>query len=96
MSSSVCRSCGAPIMWALTDQARMPLDAEPDPAGLLEIIGRERDGTPLVRFVRSHPDVASDPSDPPRYRSHFATCPHAAGWRRDPGRGDGGSLGSSS
>jgi len=66
-----CRSCGAPILWVVTVASgkRMPLDAEPGPAGNLVLLtgGRAR---------------AAEPDDrPPLHTSHFATCPQAAEWR---------------
>jgi hypothetical protein len=74
---AVCRSCGAEIMWALTDQAHMPIDADPVPDGNLLILGYEPDGTAVVRYVPPGGDIPGD-----RYRSHFASCPHAGAWRR--------------
>lgn len=69
---STCRSCGAPITWAKTDKGKaMPLDAEPTPAGNLELDGGR------VRFVT--PDANATTS---RYTSHFATCPDAVSHRR--------------
>lgn len=76
-----CRSCKAPILWARTERGKnMPLDAEP-------YVGPEPGGL----FVLREPDepkplaVAVPPGafpDEPHYRSHFATCPHAADHRR--------------
>jgi len=67
---STCRSCGAPIIWAVTTTgAKMPLDADPDPEGLFV----------LERGVAVH---VIDAKGVDRYTSHFATCPDAASHRK--------------
>lgn len=71
-----CRSCGAEIIWAVTELGkRMPLDAEPAerPTGLFRI-QREEDGAVRAFSV----------SGQPVYLSHFATCPHADQHRKEP------------
>lgn len=74
MSASRCRSCDAPIVWALTAEGRdMPVDMAPHPKGNLLLV-RRRDGKLEVAVVGTH--------DGPRYRPHFATCPHAKLWRK--------------
>lgn len=75
MSGATCRSCGAPIEWALTAKGRrMPVDLEPAAAGLL-----------LVHDGRvEHADRApADWPRSPRRTSHFATCPNARKHRRE-------------
>jgi hypothetical protein len=70
---SACRSCGAPVLWAVTAEGkRMPVDAEPAPAGNLIV-----DQTARPWTVRVVPPDDLLIGDPPRYLSHFATCPHA-------------------
>jgi hypothetical protein len=73
---SRCRSCGAPLNWALTEKGRrMPLD--PDP-----YTGPEPNGQFVIRDGVA---IAVPPSvfeEEPHYRSHFATCPNAALHRR--------------
>lgn len=73
---TTCRSCGAPIYWALTGAGkRMPVDAEPSQAGTVEL--RLRSGA-IVAIVHGSPDGAG------AWRtSHFATCPNADAHRRD-------------
>jgi hypothetical protein len=67
-----CRSCGALIVWALTEEGRrLPLDSYPHAGGNLAL---DADG---VR-VR----VADLRTDEVRYQSHFATCPQAKTWRK--------------
>jgi hypothetical protein len=66
---SVCRSCGAPIVWARTQSGRlMPVDREPVDGGslLLERVGGEY-----------RVSVALNGG----FRAHFATCPDAESWR---------------
>lgn len=74
---SVCKSCGARIVWARTEAKEgkparsMPLDANDDgtPAvpgnGNLVVIGDDK-GSPVVRYV---------PKGRGLHVSHFATCP---------------------
>ena len=67
-----CRSCGASIVWAVTEKGkRIPMDAEP-----LAF----RPGEFLL--------TASDPPEATTmnlkvYRSHFATCPNANEHRKE-------------
>jgi len=71
---STCRSCGATIVWAITDSGkRMPVDAEPDPAGNLSI-WESGEGWRVT--------VVPEEWDGLRYRPHFATCPDSESWRR--------------
>lgn len=81
---AACKSCRAPILWALTEaRKRIPLDAEPNPAdpsrlvpitvegGGLEVVGW--DGP--MRVVRAVPKAGN-------MRTHYASCPNAKGHRR--------------
>jgi hypothetical protein len=65
---STCRSCNAPIEWAQLRQSgrRMPFDGD-----IVPVRSEVADDGRLVLVV-----------DTSVTRSHFATCPHAAGWRR--------------
>jgi hypothetical protein len=79
-SSSACRSCHAPIVWAVTEAGRpIPLNPDPEPAGNLELVTRPGQRPPVVHVL-----TASAPRSPDvdRYQSHFATCPNANEWRR--------------
>ena len=72
---SVCKSCGAAVIWAVTDSGRrMPLDANPIVKGVSAIgTGRlmlRNDGQTL----RAH--TVSE-----LYQSHFSTCPDSDKWR---------------
>src|SRR5262249_13148221 len=67
-----CRSCGASIVWAFTASGkRMPVDADPDERGNLEI--RSEEGTMFVDVVE--PGAGT-------HRPHFATCPESNSWQR--------------
>jgi hypothetical protein len=66
-----CKACGAPMIWARTGSGKaMPLDAQPNPAGNVELIGDSAKvwGTSHVW-----------PPEQPRFMPHHATCPS---WRR--------------
>lgn len=69
-------------MWAVSESTgrSLPIDAAPDPAGLVELTGETTKpyGAPVVR-VHGQPDLLSDGE---RYTSHFATCPDADSWRK--------------
>jgi hypothetical protein len=68
---SVCKSCGAPLLWAKTAAGqRMPLDAVPSPDGGWVYAGPEK-----IRAAVEDDTVA-------RYVPHWATCPDAASHRR--------------
>ncbi len=79
-----CRSCGAPIFWAVGEVTgkRTCLDFTPVPKGAFVIRERGRD----IRYA--HRNVYDDPRWQPgtwskeRYDSHFATCPDAKDWRK--------------
>jgi hypothetical protein len=76
MSASVCRSCGAPIVWAVTVTGhRMPVDADPGRGGTVTL--RDRPGLSPIALVVG----AAPPGAPLRHRPHFASCPHADDWR---------------
>lgn len=67
-----CRSCGARIVWVVTDEGkRTPVDAVPQRRFVPT--GSRVDGTPRMRIR-------------PTYVSHFALCPDAGAWRRSDGR----------
>jgi hypothetical protein len=83
MSETLCRSCGAPIRWALTVKGhRMPLDAMPVVDGniLLDVAT----DPPTARVLPASSDLNEGDSRGlfDRYKSHFATCPNAAQHRK--------------
>lgn len=69
-----CRSCGAPIFWAVLQGRPHPVDAKPKAGGNLEI-----DTPPgsyvVATVVRADPNVG-------RYVSHYSSCPDAVLWRK--------------
>lgn len=75
-----CRACDAPMTWATTSSGKsMPLNAEPDPAGNVEV----RVGELGLAVLEVHP-----PGQPPlasvgvMYMPHWATCPNADEFRK--------------
>lgn len=78
----LCGSCGAPIVWTITDAGeRMPCDAHPVAGGNVRIIAAP-DGSPArSKVVGNTIDLFDPDDDGTRYVSHFATCPQADEWR---------------
>ena len=71
---SVCRSCGAEIIWATTPAGKpMPLDPERVPGGNIDVEVVNGDWT--ARVVPS--DVHTE-----RHVTHFVSCPQAAAHRQ--------------
>lgn len=79
--SDTCRSCGAPIYWAITPEGkRMPLNPPPrDPEAFDAKLNVEswRDTDGVLRTGPAHPDAVVR-----RTTSHFATCREADQWRK--------------
>jgi len=74
-NASLCRSCGARIVWATTPTgASMPVDAAPAADGDRVLYPGPRGW--LVLRVHESDDGK------PRHKSHFATCPNAGAHRR--------------
>jgi len=73
MKPDHCRSCGAPIRWAITaaNGKSIPLDRDPVDGGNVILV----EG---VAYMNANPDLFTDA----RYVSHFATCPEANRWRQ--------------
>lgn len=72
---SKCRSCGAPIYWAITEaDKRMPVDVDKVDNGNVELAIDARTGTIKARVVEPGPG---------RRLSHFVTCPNAGAHRKD-------------
>ena len=79
-----CRSCRAPIVWAVTERGKdMPIDQAPVEGGNVYFVGSP--GSRVVR-VLSDPqptlEEQTDSADGLRYVTHFATCPQADRWRK--------------
>jgi hypothetical protein len=81
MPNTRCRSCQAPVRWAITasNGKRMPLDPAPVTDGNVWIDHIEA-GTPVVNVGLSHDDVPRN--IPLTYVSHFVTCPDRDSWRK--------------
>lgn len=79
---SVCRSCNAPIIWALNEKtkSRQPFDAEPDPAGKWELVPGE--AGLVARYDKGGYSGLPGMPGSERYTSHFKTCPDAKAWRK--------------
>ena len=79
---SRCRSCGAAIRWATTvNGKRIPLYEQPVPDGNL-VLSDPTPGSYAPTALHVDPDALLL-DDPPRFVSHFATCPHADQHRKD-------------
>lgn len=78
MDRSPCRSCGAPMIWLRSASTGnlMCLDAEPVADGNIVIL----DGKAVVRKGDLFEENIA--ADAPRYKSHHATCPDAAKYRK--------------
>ncbi|GAA2364819.1 hypothetical protein [Streptomyces carpaticus] len=73
MLASTCRSCAAPIIWAVTPrQQRMPLDALPDPSGNVAV-HRDVAGRLRARVVSGERPTLEGSER--LHMPHFASCP---------------------
>lgn len=75
--TATCVSCGAPILWAVTDKGkRIPLDLEPVPLGNVAVSADSGfpSAPPMAKVWGNRHEW---PPRKPRYVSHFSTCPHA-------------------
>lgn len=82
MERTLCRSCGALILWVVmaSTNRRMPLDAEPHTDGTIEL---QDDVTAGV--LKGDVLAEARAAGVPLYRSHFASCPNAAQHRKPKG-----------
>jgi len=72
---SRCRSCGAAIFWATSENGRaMPVDFEPSEDGNIGLVWNRTTGQISCVVLRRD---AMESYDGPRRKSHFATCPNA-------------------
>lgn len=75
--TTLCSSCRAPIIWAKTVNGKpMPLDAAPDPAGIVFL----ENGIAIV-LSGIEPGLTTRPGVM-RHNSHFVSCPSAARHRK--------------
>ena len=76
MKTAKCRSCGAPIIWAVNDRTkkRAPIDAEPVEDGPVYFTHDPGDGgDPEYRVLTKAERAPGVPG--PLYTNHFQTCP---------------------
>ncbi|NDK91421.1 hypothetical protein GYA93_17820 [Gordonia desulfuricans] len=59
----------------------MPIDAEP--SGLGNVSRYDAADGPRLVVLTHNKAAAMRAAGQPLYLSHFATCPHAAAWRKD-------------
>lgn len=90
-ADSECRSCHAPVRWAVheTTGRRMPLDCEPVPDGKVVVVEwHDTNPDTGARYTYPLPIVGvgkkaiTRAASEYRYTSHFATCPNAARHRK--------------
>jgi hypothetical protein len=83
---SQCRSCGAAIIWAETQDARMPLDVEPVVIPAVGLVAfNPATGRARVLSAESLGKVEAWRSGGVTvHRSHWATCPSAEQHRVHP------------
>jgi hypothetical protein len=82
MEHAKCRSCGAPMIWAVmaSTKRRMPLDAEPHPEGTIAL---QPDGT--AGWLKGDVLAEARAAGAKLYRSHFASCPNSHMHRKPKG-----------
>lgn len=81
---AACRSCGAEIVWCLTEMGRkMPVDYEPTDDGNVMKLWDDASGNHVIRVMRPDDEW---PAGRKRYVAHFRTCPNADEWRKVRGR----------
>lgn len=81
-SRSPCRSCAAPMVWAVTPSGKnIPINPDPVPEGNLVVEHKLRDDG-RGHFWEARPPSPLLDQDKPKYVSHFATCPKASAHRK--------------
>jgi hypothetical protein len=82
MPRTTCRSCSAPIVWAVTAKGkRMPLDAVPHPEGNVRL--RAGWGSPpLADVLNKGEAVYARCAGEQLHVAHHSTCRHGRAWRR--------------
>jgi hypothetical protein len=87
--SDTCKSCGAELEWARTpDGHRIPLNRVPVPDGNILFDYEQTGARRLVARVLTKAELERIRGDalpglaPKLYKSHFATCPDAARWKK--------------
>lgn len=84
-----CRSCGAPVVFAVGESGREnPIEPEPKENGNVRLVEREGQ-KPLALYDKKDRQLTLEQmldDDGTRYVSHFANCPDAPRWRKELGR----------
>lgn len=82
-ATATCSSCGASIIWTVTEAGKSsPVDAIPVAGGNLRLTEQPYPLPPLTRVVGAGIDLFDDTDDGTRHLNHFATCPNAAEHRK--------------
>lgn len=77
--NATCRSCGAPILWAISLAGILsPIDPIPVANGNVAL---DLDRDPPLATFDSAKTREQKAAPGPRYLSHFATCPDAKKWK---------------
>lgn len=78
---SRCHSCQARIRWAILmpSERHMPLDADPAATGTIAFQSDNERARVLTKA-----EIAEAAGKVPLFISHFATCPQATKYRRQP------------
>ncbi len=75
MSTARCRTCQAPIHWAVTEKGkRIPVEIRPTTDGALVLL--VGDGGLFAHWFNEEKHRGME-----RYNSHFQACPNATEWR---------------
>jgi hypothetical protein len=89
MTTSKCRTCGAPIIWVKTEYGKaIPLDADPRVGGNVQLLDAgDRKAAPENGIAHVIGPAAIElfrRAGVALWVSHFSTCPQAAQHRRKP------------
>ncbi len=83
MNAVKCRSCGANIIWAVTERGlRIPLDAEPNPTKGNFTVEEETGPDRRYNVLRASRVAPLLDMGQVRYLAHHASCPDGKSWRR--------------
>ena len=78
MIAAPCRTCGAPVVWCLTDKGkRVPIDLEPTADGNVVVVDVDPPHTPSAHVLTKNVLAAARECGVPLHLSHFVTCPDA-------------------
>ncbi len=78
--TATCRSCPAQIIWAVTAKGKyMPVDAEPNPDGNVELLPPAPGMRAPQAIVHGQPQMMTEGAI---HMPHHATCPKADEWRK--------------